>query len=237
MTVGIYSIYWGTQDLVYIGQSLNIERRFRNHLNSMTKGTHTNYKVQRAYDLYGKPDFYIIEECTASLCNDNEIYWTEEFNSLSNKYGLNIINAGASVYGTLSRYTKYSRFTILKAFSLLYNTSLSIKEISIRLSISISTLFSIKNGHTHCWLKEIYLDKYTMMQNRKTHIVDSYTSSANIVYIRSPENVEYAVQSIAKFCRSIPELSEHLSNSSSGIRKLINGITTSYKGWELATKK
>lgn len=60
MTIGIYSLYWEEQDLIYIGQSQNIERRFTEHLYKLKNNTHTNYKVQKAYITYGLPSTNIL---------------------------------------------------------------------------------------------------------------------------------------------------------------------------------
>lgn len=55
MTIGIYALYWEEQDLVYVGQSQDIARRFTEHKRKLKNTSHTNYKVQAAYNLYGIP--------------------------------------------------------------------------------------------------------------------------------------------------------------------------------------
>ena len=119
MTTGIYSLYWEKQDLVYIGLSQNIERRFKDHLNTLKNNKHTNYKVQNTFNNYGEPKLIIIEECIIEELNDKEIFWTKEFNSINN--GLNIIEAGQAGFGTNSSNSKYSKEQIIEALDLLIN--------------------------------------------------------------------------------------------------------------------
>jgi predicted GIY-YIG superfamily endonuclease len=63
MTIGIYALYWEEQDLIYIGESDNIERRFKEHLKMLETNKHFNYRVQEVYNTYGLPLFQILEEC------------------------------------------------------------------------------------------------------------------------------------------------------------------------------
>jgi excinuclease UvrABC nuclease subunit len=53
MNSGIYALYWWEQDLVYVGLSRNLHRRRNQHMSSMVKNTHDNYKVQQAFNNFG----------------------------------------------------------------------------------------------------------------------------------------------------------------------------------------
>ena len=57
MTSGIYRIYCKSEDKSYIGKSINIEERWKNHLNGLKKGKHHNKKLQKVFNKYGKDDF------------------------------------------------------------------------------------------------------------------------------------------------------------------------------------
>jgi predicted GIY-YIG superfamily endonuclease len=52
MTIGIYRLIFPNTDKCYIGQSVNIERRYLQHLRDMEKGTAAR-KMQHAYSIYG----------------------------------------------------------------------------------------------------------------------------------------------------------------------------------------
>lgn len=64
---GIYIITSNIKpNRIYVGSAVNINKRKREHLNSLKRGDHCNNKLQRHYNKYGRNDlnFYIILECT-----------------------------------------------------------------------------------------------------------------------------------------------------------------------------
>ena len=59
---------------IYIGGSANVERRFKEHQNRLSKGTHRNKLLMSDYELYGKDAFTyrMVEECTEENLKDVE---------------------------------------------------------------------------------------------------------------------------------------------------------------------
>lgn len=224
MTTGIYALYWDEQDLIYIGQSVNIEKRYREHLRTLIEGTHSNYKVQSTFNLKGRPSLHILERCASSSLNDLEILWTEEFDSINN--GLNIVEAGQSGYGTNSNNSKYTKLQILKVFRHLYLQSykhLTSKDISIRTSVGLSMVEHIKIQHRHVWLKEEYPYQYTKM----IHIDRRHNSLIpGGSWLKSPEGVVVHILNLREFARENNLNSSHLSG-------LVSGKRNSHKGWVL----
>ena len=92
--IGIYKITSPTNK-IYIGQSINIERRFRTY-KSMSKGTKTSVKLYRSFLKYGVINhaFEAICECEINELNDKERYYQELFNCVKN--GLNCILTNAT---------------------------------------------------------------------------------------------------------------------------------------------
>lgn len=87
-TCGIYKIT-SPSNRIYIGQSVNIEKRFRNYRN------HNCVRQKRLFmslNKYGheKHFFEILEECSKDLLNIKERYWQDYYNVLS-KSGLNSV--------------------------------------------------------------------------------------------------------------------------------------------------
>jgi group I intron endonuclease len=79
-TSGVYIIRSISSDRAYIGSSIDIKRRFSEHLSSLRSGCHSNIYLQRHVDKYGAEDleFLIVE-----FCNDliiREQYWMDRFN-------------------------------------------------------------------------------------------------------------------------------------------------------------
>lgn len=57
---GIYALsFVGVQR--YLGSSIDIHRRYRQHLNLLKRNAHCNPKLQNYYNKYGEPDLVIIE--------------------------------------------------------------------------------------------------------------------------------------------------------------------------------
>lgn len=65
MTCGIYKIINTETGKFYIGSAQNIEKRWKRHINDLSKNKHHNIYLQRAWDKYGKSIFKleIINTC------------------------------------------------------------------------------------------------------------------------------------------------------------------------------
>jgi group I intron endonuclease len=85
MSIGIYKII-SPNNKIYIGQSIDIERRFNEYKN---KTHHTQPKLLNSLQKYGisTHTFSIIEICVIGDLNTRERYWQEYYNVL--KDGLN----------------------------------------------------------------------------------------------------------------------------------------------------
>lgn len=91
--IGIYKIQNLSNGKIYIGQSNNIERRFREHKN---KGEISRIPLDIAIKKYGVDAFSyeIIEECSLADLNEREMYWIRYYNSI--ELGYNCSNGGDS---------------------------------------------------------------------------------------------------------------------------------------------
>ncbi len=234
MTIGIYSLYWEDQDLVYIGQSQNLERRYKDHINSLQNGTHNNYKVQDTFNKYGEPKFIVLEVCKIADIYTKEILWTEEFNSLHGLNGLNIVEPGTSSsgWGTNAANARYSRIQILRVFSMLYKTTLKYSTISLKSKVPIHIINQIKNGLIHTWLCNDYTTKYRLMQLRPKNYPKTKIEESTLV---SSTGEIHILTSIKDFCLSIPELAINIKTSSAAIGKVLLNKKKSYKGWKTPT--
>ena len=95
--VGIYKITNLINQKIYIGQSVNIEERWKQHeykaFNIKEKGY--NSAIHAAFRKYGVENFKldILEECLPEELDSKERYWIETLNSLSPN-GYNILAGG-----------------------------------------------------------------------------------------------------------------------------------------------
>lgn len=79
---GFYGMRCKANDYYYIGASKNPQQRFRDHKSSLERRQHHNYKLQNAYDQYGKDafEYFILNDGYSSqfqldLYEDHIIDW------------------------------------------------------------------------------------------------------------------------------------------------------------------
>jgi len=231
MTIGIYALYWEEPDLVYIGQSKEIEVRFYEHLRLLKVGKHPNYKVNRVYNTYGIPTTVILETCDLKDLDILEINWMEEFDSLNS--GLNIVPGGiTNGRDTEHGASKYTKENILKAVSFLLDTTLSLKEISKCTKISTSVLSTIQNLSKHRWILREYPDselEQKLLKASKIRREAPRHISKNMgkKLIHTSGNIE-VIASIASFCRKY-----NIETEEPRICEVLSEKRSQYLGWKL----
>ncbi len=74
--IGIYKIINHINNKIYIGQSIDIDRRFKEHIRT-SKLNKDNMPIHKAMYKYGIENFSIvvIEECEISLLDEKEKYY------------------------------------------------------------------------------------------------------------------------------------------------------------------
>lgn len=67
-TCGVYAITNVASRKIYFGSSIDIEGRFKRHKRELSRGTHHNKHLQRAWNRYGESQFIFqcVEECPES---------------------------------------------------------------------------------------------------------------------------------------------------------------------------
>lgn len=99
---GIYKITCIINNKVYIGQSTDIEKRWKDHVIRLDNNSHDNSYLQNAWNKYGKEafKFEIIEKCEKNfeLLNAREIYWINYYEALKRSKGFNIASGGGNGY-------------------------------------------------------------------------------------------------------------------------------------------
>ena len=85
---GIYDIYNIKSDKHYIGQSIDIRKRFYQHKYLLRNNKCKNLKFQNAWNKYGEEsfEFQIIEECRQEKLDEREIFFTKKYDSFLNGY-------------------------------------------------------------------------------------------------------------------------------------------------------
>lgn len=93
--IGIYKITNKLTNKCYIGQSLCIERRFKEHINCVK-----DYPLYDDIAKYGINNFIfeVLEPCNEGDLNEKEKYWINFFDSYNNGYNQTIGGKGVSQY-------------------------------------------------------------------------------------------------------------------------------------------
>lgn len=105
---GIYCIENIQNNKKYVGQSINVESRMKEHKSHLIHNNHTNCYLQKSWNKYGKKNFkfYVLEFCSNDELDDREIYYINYYNSVDRKFGYNLKTGGQN---GASRYSKESR--------------------------------------------------------------------------------------------------------------------------------
>ena len=94
--IGIYSIINIVNGKKYIGQSVDIKCRIRNHKWSLRHNQHNNDHLQKSFNKYGENCFVfdIICECEEDQLDELERFYISEYNCMDAKYGYNSESGG-----------------------------------------------------------------------------------------------------------------------------------------------
>lgn len=87
--IGIYKITNRINGKIYIGQSINIKFRWKQH-EQEAKGERRNSLLYQAMRKYGLENFSfeVIEECSQENLNEREVYWIDYYNSFNEGYNM-----------------------------------------------------------------------------------------------------------------------------------------------------
>jgi len=86
---GIYKITDIETGKIYVGQSVNISDRFKNHIKAGLGIDSSNNKLYSTMKEHGVENFYfeVLEECERALLNEKEKFWIDFYQSES--FGMN----------------------------------------------------------------------------------------------------------------------------------------------------
>lgn len=97
--IGIYKITNEINGKCYIGQSIDIDKRWKEHKTVYNHPRCSHYHIYKAFRKYGIENFsfIVIEECQQSLLNEREKYWIEYYDSFNNGYNMTVGGEGTEV--------------------------------------------------------------------------------------------------------------------------------------------
>lgn len=101
----IYAIKNTSNGKYYIGQSIHVTRRRREHLTELVAGRHWNKHLQAAWNKYGAEsfEFRVLEECPTGLLDSRERLWIAFYRSVELGYNMDSGGTAGKVVSPESR--------------------------------------------------------------------------------------------------------------------------------------
>jgi hypothetical protein len=237
--IGIYALLWEQEGSIYIGQSQNIDIRFKEHVKALSRNSVTyNSKLQDKFNQLGSPKLMVLEECSLLELDTKEVGWIKEFDAIN--AGLNIAFWGTGITrGTIGPSAVYTKYQILKAFSLLYRTLDTLTHISNRSSVSTNMLTHISAGSCHVWLQEDYPTQYAIMIGNISLRIKRNQQGSGIqdtkMYppLQDEQGNVFYITNVMEFCKNNADLS---LLSISNLYAVLNGNRKTHKGFSLVDK-
>lgn len=160
--IGIYLIQNKLNGHCYVGQSVDIHRRWRQHREAAKNNEYAPlYLTMRKYGIENF-DFSILEECEIEELDNKEIQYIEQFNSYSQGYNQ---TRGGSQYSHNVRLTDEDLERIIE---LLLNSNKTQREIAKQFEVGEDTISEINTGKSR---HQAGLH-YPLRENKKTTCID-----------------------------------------------------------------
>ena len=165
---GIYIIKNNQNDLVYIGQSVDIPIRWNAHKYAAAHYDNPLYKqdIHKAMNELGIENFYIevLEECNYEELSEREIFWIKEYNSYYEGYNMTL--GGESNKGETNGRALLTQ-AMVEDIRLAYANHIPFRKVYEKYKNTISKRGLQKVWHGENWrfvMMEVYTD-----ENRKWH--------------------------------------------------------------------
>lgn len=238
MNSGIYMLtFTGDLNKVYIGKSVDIRARFRDHCNKLKTNNHKNYKLQNAYSIYGLPLLSIIQLISSdqeSIMYSEEVSWIREFNAYTEGYNLTIGGDSGPIFkGEDHANCRNTKEQLIEVFDLLCDTTLTQKEISNSIKVPVGVVERIAQGVSHRWLKDEYPERYAKLisidRTYKRSESKHTAKDRGVKYpaLVSPEGVVHDnIENLSLFARTY-------NLQSANLHKLFKKERGNHKGWHL----
>lgn len=174
---GIYCIINLINNKKYVGSSINIHKRWKDHLYALKIGTHRNEHLQHAWNKYNEESFkfIILEEIEASeplKLFPKEDEWMVRMNTLDPIYGYNKELAGNKVTSSSNGNRVLRKVVVLDKQGNFIKEYISIAEVERDLEISAKRIDYLLNNRTiekkrksYKGYQFIYKDNYDPSKN------------------------------------------------------------------------
>lgn len=176
MKSGIYKIVNNINSKCYIGSSIDIEKRIKNHFRFLKNSNHHNQHLQAAFNKYGEENFTysIIEFCEKDILFERELHHMLIYKSLESKYGYNI--AIPKVNDVYSQFNANSIYGICIESNKILKDFNSINEAARFYGIHKSGIQEVLNNENRSYLNMRLISKNKYDKYKDYTIIDKKKS-------------------------------------------------------------
>ncbi len=102
MNIGVYKIVNLVNGKIYIGKSLRLKYRWKQHLWKLKNKTHANKHLQSAFNKYTNVNFWfeILEYCSEENLCEREMFYISKYQSDNPQFGYNKTKGGEGLRAT-----------------------------------------------------------------------------------------------------------------------------------------
>lgn len=232
MSCGIYKFTSKTTGLSYIGQSVDIERRYKEH-----KRAKNDYAFHNAIKKYGWEDFTfeILECCNKNELNKKEKYWIAYYNTYYNGYNETQGGEGSPTSGKKKSVIQYD---LDGNFITIYNSELE-AERALNIPTKTSNISRVcqglayeSNGFQWRFFDDNYKQNIGQSPLKEKLQQGSKKAKENRIYFsKKIAQCDKNTHQIIKIFNSIKEASEQTGICLTSIYKVCKGTRKSAGGY------
>lgn len=206
--IGIYQIRCDETQKSYIGQSTDVEKRWKQHISQLESNKHININFQADWNNYGKGrfSFAVLKECETEYLNLFEAYYIELFDSIRSGYN-------DSTVSRLSKkeYREYERISHINTIDIVFN---------------LRTLLFVKSIESlYCVMVAPYLP------NETNNELEKFCSDGILDELY--KLFEYDEMKVSSFCDELNKLIDIATSVYSSIESLIKAEILEISGVEI----
>lgn len=192
--IGIYCAKNIVNEKVYVGKSVDIEKRWKDHKNGYNNPNSSQYisyfyNALRKYG-FNSFEFSVLEECTEDKLNDREIFWINKFQSNNREYGYNTTDGGDGVTGYWDR--PVYQYDLDGDFIQGYKSGADARRKTRILAINLCCNGGVKSAGGYMWSYEKHDKISKCIRNYRTSKVYQYGLDG--LYIASYDSILEASQ-------------------------------------------
>lgn len=188
---GIYKITCAANGKIYVGGSVNLRVRWRQHRNALRKGIHRNQYLQRAWDKHGEAHFVfeVLELVMPWAVVDRENHWLETLKPYDRKVGFNIGQRAENGMADREHTAEARRKIAMSLVGHPVNAE------------TRSKLREAAQGYKHSQETKTKISN-TLMGRKKSiqAAANSGMARAKTWIVTSPDGREIIIQSLSRFC-------------------------------------